>query len=147
MESKEAIEVLTQMLDNQKATDEKFTKVLEGFQASKKETAFVDVAMKVGIALTVAGIMYVIATLPAMQVKMTEISVTQAAMKELVVDLKDKTERSALRSRESFIVQIQPYALRLDRLEERSSEAKGVLDKVSKTQAQHTYALESLRNK
>lgn len=147
MESKEAAEVLTQMLENQKATDEKFTQVLEGFQASKKETAFVDVAMKVGIALTVAGIMYVIATLPAMQVKMTEISVTQAAMKELVIDLKDKTETAALRSREGFITQIQPYDLRINRLEERARESKGMLDEISKTQAQHTYALESMRSK
>lgn len=145
MNSTEAVELLSKMLENQQATDKKFTLVLEGFQASKKETAFVDVAMKVGIAMTVAGIMFVGSALPNMQVKMTEISVTQMAMKETLVDLQGKYDTEAFRTSQGFATRIQPYELRLVRTEERLKEAAERLEKLKVLQAENAFKLELIK--
>lgn len=105
-----------ELIESQKATNNSIQQ-LAGVMANQRNrddnSAFIDVAMRIGIALCVAGILYVASTLQAVQLQATTTAVTLTTVKDSVSELKQKYEQSENKQKETFASEIQPYALRI----------------------------------
>ena len=91
--------------------------------------SFVDVAMKIGIALCVAGILYVASTLQSVQMQASNTTIVLGTVKETVDELKSKYETADNKCKDVFDTEVQPYALRIHAAELATQENKqAVLD-------------------
>jgi len=127
------------IVENQGSSEKRFLQAIEQNRVpiARPETVFVDMAMKIGVALCVAGIIYVGSTLQSVQIKTTETSAVLVSVKEAVTDLKNKYDRTSLRQRENFSTSIRPYDQRLQVAEDAikdnvktTSEIKNVLGEI-----------------
>jgi hypothetical protein len=122
---------IRELINAQQETSEHIRKLTECIPRQQStaylktsEVSFIDTAMKVGIALCVAGILYVASTLQAVQIQSAATTATLVSVKDSITALTDKYEKTESKSKEVFLSEIQPYALRIQATELSSRENK-----------------------